>query len=151
MQIRKFKLEDAQEVSSLITRAITERDNKDYTLEQITLSASYYTSEIFCEDIAHKNIYVSTDSGKIIGTATLHKDEIMACFILPEHQRKGIGRAFLSILERDAVLNGLSKVWLVAVLPVVGFYEKLGYHRVGEKMHKDWGKGIIMEKYVRKD
>ncbi|MEK6836465.1 MAG: GNAT family N-acetyltransferase [Nanoarchaeota archaeon] len=151
MAIRRFRMFDVVEIPSLIRRAIIERDNHNYTREQIDSSASYYTAERFCEDLEHKIVYVSTDNEKITGTATLRNDEVMACFILPEYQGRGLGREFVGALERDAVLKGFSNVWLVAVLSAVEFYEKLGYHKTGEKMHRDWGKGIIMGKYVRKD
>ena len=146
MLIRKFRKKDIFQIPSLIRRAIVERDNKNYTKDQIESSASYYGAEKFLEDFSNKTVYVCVDDGKIVGTGTLHKDEIMACFILPEYQGKGIGRELVGILENEAKLKGLLNVWLVAVLSAVGFYEGLGYVKIGEKMHRDWGKGIIMEK-----
>lgn len=146
MQVRKFRKEDISQIPNLIKRAIIERDNHNYTHEQIVLSSSYYTAEKFCEDFDNKIVYVCVDEDKVVGTGTLYKGEIMACFILPEYQGKGIGKEIVMALEKEAIRKGLPKVWLVSVLSAVKFYEKLGYVFVNEKMHRDWGKGMVMEK-----
>lgn len=148
MLVRRFRSEDISQIPELIKRAIIERDNHNYTAEQITLSSSYYTAEKFCQDLDKKGIYVCVDKDKIVGTGTLYDGEVMACFILPEYQGKGIGREIVRTLEKEAKDKGLEKVWLVSVLSAVKFYEKLGYNFVKEKMHRDWGKGIVMEKHL---
>lgn len=148
MLVRRFRSEDLSQIPELIKRAIIERDNHNYTPEQIALSSSYYTAEKFCHDLDKKAVYVCVDENKIVGTGTLYNGEIMACFILPEYQGKGIGKEIVRILEKEAKDSGLEKVWLVSVLSAVKFYEKLGYVFVKEKMHRDWGKGIVMEKIL---
>ena len=149
MEFRLFQRTDAEEISALIRRSIKERDNSEYTLEQIDSLADYYTPDNFCLDRDKKMIYVCVDGSRTVGTATLRDDEVMAVFILPEYQRKGIGTRLMNMLENDAVRGGLYKVWLVAVLPAVDFYEKHGYSFVREKIHPSWGKGIVMEKTLR--
>ena len=150
MEFRIFHAADAREVSALIKRSVKERDNSGYTSEQIDSLAGYYTPENFCKDLEMKVIYVCTDEMRIAGTATLRDDEVMAVFILPEYQRNGIGNKFMDVLEDVAVRKGLYKVWLVAGLSAVNFYEKRGYCFVREKLHPSWGKGIVMEKSLGK-
>lgn len=149
MIVRSFDKSDAQEVSSIIRRAIMERDNRDYTLEQLYSSANYYSAENICSELNKKITYVCLEADKIKGTATLRRDEIMTVFIDPDCQGKGMGIKLMELLENDAVKKGLSRVWLVAWLSAVSFYQKLGYSFVKYKIHSSWGKGIVMEKYVR--
>ena len=89
---------------------------------------------------------MAIEDEKIIGTATLNKDEIMSVFIDPQSQGKGLGKKFMELLEKDAMNKGLSKVWLVAGLSAVSFYEKIGYNFVSNKFHPEWGEARVMEK-----
>ncbi|WP_206019693.1 GNAT family N-acetyltransferase [Pseudomaricurvus alkylphenolicus] len=45
----------------------------------------------------------------------------------------GLGRKVMQALEQAADDAGLDKVWFHAQKSAVGFYEKLGYHCVGEE------------------
>jgi len=119
MLLRKFNEFDAFEVSSLIRRAIIYRDNRGYNLGNIYSIANHYSVENILADLSNKIVYVCVDDDKIVGTATLYKDEIMAVFVLPEYQGKGIGKSFMEILEKDALDKGLFKVWLVSTLSAV--------------------------------
>lgn len=146
MQIRRFNVSDAFEVSSLIRRSIIYRDNRNYSLNNIYSIANHYCVENICAKLEDKIIYVAIEDEKIIGTATLNKDEIMAVFIDPQSQGKGLGKKFMELLEKDAMNKGLSKVWLVAGLSAVSFYEKIGYKFVSDKFHPEWGRAKYMEK-----
>jgi N-acetylglutamate synthase-like GNAT family acetyltransferase len=146
MHIRKFKESDSFELSILSGRAMKERNNEGYTDQQINSIVSYYDFDRFLNNSHNKKVYVCVFDGKIVGTGTLKFNEIMACFILPEYQKKGIGKALASFLEDEAKRDGFSKVWLVSALSAQGFYKKLGYSFVSEKLHPEWGKGIVMEK-----
>lgn len=148
MLIRKFKDEDADEVSSLIRRALIKRDNRAYSLEQLYSICNYYSADCLRSKSKIAEIYVSIDNGLINGVCMLKGDELII-YILPENQRKGLGSKLMLFLENAAISKGLSKAILVAAIPSVEFYKKLGYSFVSEKMHPEWGKGIMMEKKLR--
>lgn len=148
MHIRLFRKSDALRVSKLINRSVRIRDNSGYTKEQIDSLADYYSPKNFCLDLDKKVIYVCAEGNKILGTATLLKDYIMAVFIDPDYQRRGIGKKLMLILEKYALKKCYSKVWLIANFSAVDFYKKLEYFEVGIKMHPDWGKAIVMEKVL---
>ncbi len=150
MLVRRFRVSDAFEVSSIIRCAIMERDNRNYTLEQLYSIANYYSADNMCSELDKRINYVCLEDGEIRGTGTLRGDEIMAVFIDPDYQGKGIGIKLMKILENEAVKKGLNRVWLVAVLSAVSFYEKMGYSFIRYKIHLDWGKGVIMEKHLLK-
>jgi len=148
MHLREFTEKDASEVSSVIRNAIMYRDNRGYTLAQLYAIANHYSSETICSNLQDKKIFVCEENGRIVGTATLNKDELMACFILPEYQGKGIGKKFVKLRENEAKKNGIFRVWLVAALSSYNYYKKLEYSLVSEKNHPSWGKGFIMEKFL---
>lgn len=53
--------------------------------------------------------------------------KIRAFFVDPAHARQGLGRAILERSEAEARLAGFSSLTLMATLPGVPFYERLGY------------------------
>ncbi len=149
MIIRLFRLSDSLIVSSLIGRAVRIRNTLGYTEKQTEALANYYSPENFCLNLKRKIIYVCLEENKIVGTATLRDDELMAVFIEPNYQKLGLGVKLITLLENDAIKKGYSKVWLVSFLSAVEFYKKLGYVSISEKIHPDWGKGIFMEKLLK--
>lgn len=144
MLIREFVKEDAYEVSSLIRRSILERDNRDYSLEQIYSIANYYSPDYLLE-LDDKIIHVATEQELIIGMCMLKTDQFII-YILPGFQKKGIGSKLMDFTEKIALKQGLKKIWGVSTLTAVGFYKKIGYIAIGEKFHPEWGKGIFLEK-----
>ena len=52
---------------------------------------------------------------------------IRAFFVHPEHARKGVARAILSVCEREAQESGFRGLELLSTLPGVKFYESCGY------------------------
>lgn len=146
MEFRNFKESDAEEVSSLIRRSIMNRNNKGYKLSELYSICNYYSADNLRSGINEKHTVVCVDKGKIIGTMTLKADEVKTLFIDPKYQGNGLGTKLMDLLEKEAKDKALSKIWGVAALSAVDFYKARGYVVVGEKLHPEWGKGIIIEK-----
>ena len=70
--------------------------------------------------------------GQLVATGMLDMatGEVGAMFVLPEHGRRGIGRAMLHHLEGIARKNDLETIFLDATLNAVNFYRSQGF--VGE-------------------
>jgi GNAT superfamily N-acetyltransferase len=55
----------------------------------------------------------------------IHLDQL---FILPEHQRKGVGHQILvQILERARTVGLPLRLWVLRINPATKFYERLGF------------------------
>ena len=50
-----------------------------------------------------------------------------------QHQSKGIGKELINFSENLMSTKGLNNILLHAREPVIGFYERLGYEKFGEK------------------
>ena len=50
-----------------------------------------------------------------------------------QHQSKGIGKELINFSENLMNTKGLNNILLHAREPVIGFYERLGYEKFGEK------------------
>lgn len=98
------------------------------------------------------------DSGEIVGFVNggiertgdpVYKGELMAIYILQEHQGKGIGRSLARmVVERLHLLNINSMlVWVLADNPACHFYAALGGKPVYEKELEIGGKPLTEVAY----
>jgi GNAT superfamily N-acetyltransferase len=67
------------------------------------------------------------------GRAVLYLEDL---FVVPEHRKRGIGKAFMAALAKEAVERGCSRFqWAVLDwnAPAIAFYESLG-----ARIEKEW-------------
>lgn len=78
----------------------------------------------------------------------LNNEEIrlMQVAVDSKYQREGVGRAMVSYAEKRAKDAGYSKIIMHAMLSVVHFYEKMGYHQEGDIFEEN---GITFAKMVK--
>ena len=97
MEIRRFKEEDAQEVSEVIRTTIRISNTKDYPAELMDELIASETPEAVLGRSSWTHFYVAGDEGKIIGCGAIgpywgKEDEssLFTIFVLPEYQGKGV-------------------------------------------------------------
>jgi putative acetyltransferase len=88
---------------------------------------------------AGKLVVVERDAG-VVATGALVDDHIVAVFVHPDFQRRGIGAQLMDVLEADARASGRASVHLDVSLPSRPFYERRGY-RLLESCSIDVGGG----------
>jgi len=80
----------------------------------------------------HFLAFIST---RAVGTARLvrrgHGAKIGRMAVLKSYRGKGVGRKLLKGADSAAKKLGAKKIYLHAQVPVIGFYEKLGFRCVG--------------------
>ena len=135
MNIRRFKEEEANEVSDLIRNTIRISNTKDYPLELMKLLIETETPEHVLERASWTHFYVAEDEGKIVGCGAIgpfwgKEDEsgLFTIFVHPEYQRKGVGRAIIETLEKDEYFLRAKRIEIPASITGVPFYLKMGYH-----------------------
>ena len=135
MNIRRFKEEEANEVSDLIRNTIRISNTKDYPLELMNLLIETETPEHVLERASWTHFYVAEDEGKIVGCGAIgpfwgKEDEsgLFTIFVHPEYQRKGVGRAIIETLEKDEYFLRAKRIEIPASITGVPFYLKMGYH-----------------------
>jgi GNAT superfamily N-acetyltransferase len=78
-------------------------------------------------------VAVSHDGAVVCGVGLLRRSGyVHLCYVRPERQRLGVGRAVLSALEARAFFWGIEELRLTSTATARLFYEKLGYLRDGE-------------------
>ena len=135
MNIRRFKEEEAKEVSDLIRNTIRISNTKDYPLELMELLIETETPEHVLERASWTHFYVAEDEGRIVGCGAIgpfwgKEDEsgLFTFFVHPEYQGKGVGRAIIETLEKDEYFLRAKRIEIPASITGVPFYLKMGYH-----------------------
>ena len=135
MNIRRFKEEEANEVSDLIRNTIRISNTKDYPLELMKLLIETETPEHVLERASWTHFYVAEDEGRIVGCGAIgpfwgKEDEsgLFTIFVHPEYQWKGVGRAIIETLEKDEYFLRAKRIEIPASITGVPFYLKMGYH-----------------------
>ncbi len=135
MNIRRFKEEEAKEISDLIRNTIRISNTKDYPLELMELLIETETPEHVLERASWTHFYVAEDAGRIVGCGAIgpfwgKEDEsgLFTIFVHPEYQGKGVGRAIIETLEKDEYFLRAKRIEIPASITGVPFYLKMGYH-----------------------
>ena len=68
--------------------------------------------------------------------------------VLNDLQGKGIGKALMNFAENLARDRGYKKITMHARKPAIGFYEKMGYKRIGTEFEEITIPHYVMEKQL---
>jgi GNAT superfamily N-acetyltransferase len=150
--IRRLDVRDVMEALYVINKSNAEAYRKiippEYFKEPV------FTYEEFLEKFNEMVFYGYELEGKIVGVAALqllneYSGNIRFVYVLPEHQRKGIGTSLIAYIEAEARRLGL-KYLTVPYVDInakwaINFYMKLGY-KVVEKREKPWGYDLFFKK-----
>lgn len=154
MEIRRFREEDAQEVSNVIRTTIRISNTKDYPAELMEELIASETPEAVLGRASWTHFYVACDEGRIIGCGAIgpywgKEDEssLFTIFVLPEYQGKGVGRQLIGTLENDEFFLRAKRIEIPASITGVPFYLKMGYHYKNGITTPDEEHLIRLEKY----
>jgi len=103
-----------------------------------------------------QRFFVFEVDSAIVGVASLEKvNEIEGMvhwvYVLPEHERTGVGTSIMRAVEEEAKKTGLKTLTLFANARApwaLGFYKKLGYKKAGN-LERLCGKDVIFKKIVK--
>lgn len=148
ISLRRFKENDARRVSSVIQNNLVQINSKDYPESVITNMCETFTPAYILKMSRERKMYVALDGDIIVGTGSIDDDTIYSVFVDVKYHGKGIGEKLVGLLEEIASNNGLQHVKLPASITSQKFYERLGYSVVSEVESEEFGRDIIMEKYL---
>lgn len=154
MLIRRFQNDDSAELATVITETLRTTNSKDYSPEYIENDIRCLTAEKLVERAAWTHLYVVCDEDRIIGCGAIgpywgKEDEssLFTIFVLPEYQRKGIGRTIMQTLEQDEYFLRAKRIEIPASITAVHFYRKLGYSYKDGIDHPDDEQLYRLEKF----
>jgi len=150
--VRKLDAKDVMKALSVINKSNAEAYRK--IIPPKYFKEPVFTYAEFLKKFNEMIFYGYELEGKIVGVAALQflsecSGNIRFVYVLPEHQRKGIGTSLITHIEAEARRFGL-KYLIVPYVDInanwaVNFYMKLGY-KVFEKREKPWGCDLFFKK-----
>lgn len=133
-KIRRFRAEDAGEVSALIAKTLRTVNIKDYTEEYIEANISSHSPDVLIERAEQGHMYAAYDDSRIVGCGAIAgywgsttESILLTIFVLPEYQGRGIGKLIIRTLEEDEIFLRAKRIEIPASITAVGFYQKMGY------------------------
>lgn len=133
-QIRRFRVEDAGEVSELIAKTLRTVNIKDYSEEYIEANVSSHSADVLIERAKNGHMYVVYDDSQIVGCGAIAgywgsttESILLTIFVLPEYQGKKIGTLIIRTLEKDELFLRAKRIEIPASITAVDFYKKMGY------------------------
>ncbi len=152
MVIRLAVPHDAHDIARVAIRSIREICGPDYDNDEALLArwCANKTPENMRRWIENPDNYwiVAVENEVIAGTALMTiAGEIKLCYLLPAYLHRGIGKAMLNDLVRNARALGLRKVTLESTRTAREFYKRNGFIELGETL----GMGIIPSFAMERD
>lgn len=130
----KAKLNEVDELVSIIHRCIIEVNSKDYESLDINKFLNEINSEKISSNIISNHFYVAKYYGDIIGMGAVARDSsqesqsyFTSIFINPNYHKMGIGRKIVEYLEKDEWCLNSKLIEIPASKTAHMFYHKLGY------------------------
>ena len=134
VNIRRFKDEDAETVSSLLARNFIEVNSRDYGLEAMEKLAAHHNADWVRQIADESHMYVFERREKIVGVGSIAafwgsetESILLTVFVLPELHGKGIGRTIMKALEADEYFTRAGRIEIPASITATEFYRKFGY------------------------
>lgn len=154
MNIRKFLDKDAKEISALIVTTLRTTNIKDYSSEYIENDVKAFQPQNIIKRASWTHFYVVCDNDKIVGCGAIgpywnKKDEssLFNIFVLPQYQRRGIGRKIIETLEQDEYFFRAKRIEIPASITATPFYIKMGYDYINGIKEPDSEGLIRLEKF----
>jgi putative acetyltransferase len=134
MVVRRMRPEDVSEMHTIHTECLTRTLREPYSDEQIAAWLSGRTPEGYLRaDDSGEHFLVAEEEDVVIGFASWQDDELLALFIHPDEQAKGVRTALLIAAASDTASQGHVIKVVKATLSSVGFYERHGFQVVASQ------------------
>lgn len=134
MYIRRFCPADADAVVRVSELATRITSGRVYGAEFVEEMVRRQTRDYFLTRGEQMHFYVACEHDAVIGCAAIglyRKNPAESClysvFVLPEQQRRGVGRALIETIERDPWFTRARRVVIPASINALHFYQELGY------------------------
>jgi N-acetylglutamate synthase-like GNAT family acetyltransferase len=134
-QLRRATLADAPAISDVIIATLRKSNAQDYPPEVIAMVEQSFSAAAVAHLLARRKVYVATEAGQVVGTASLDVDVVRSVFIAPQYQGRGVGRQLMAAIHAAALGAGLLELKVPSSITAQGFYAALGYAKVRDEFH----------------
>ncbi|BCL39567.1 GNAT family N-acetyltransferase [Nostoc sp. MS1] len=144
--LRPAQQTDAWMLSAIHIAAIKALPTTLYTHEELLAWRNYREKPDAANILKHlqlETLWVAVKGDNVLGFTSYIIDELIALYVHPRYQGRGIGRALVEHFCEQARQQRLDKVITTASLYAEGFYLRLGFIPIQRAPHQ-LGKKIIV-------
>jgi putative acetyltransferase len=129
INIRPYTPTDAAPLTALYRASVHGIASRDYTPQQIRAWAPDFIDEAaFGRKCASKATWVAEIEGRVAGFSDLEPDgHVDMLFVHPDFQRRGVARALLEHIEKEARHIGQSRLYAEASITARPVFEAMGF------------------------
>lgn len=138
MGVKTATIKDAEEIHRIHDEAVRETCKGFYTQEQIDVWLADRSPEKYHQKINSGQMFVAEINNKVVGYGHAIPGEIVAVFVDPTFQDKGLGKQLLEYGLKIA-LKGHKKVKVESTLNAEEFYKKHGFIKIRDDIHIEKG------------
>lgn len=150
MIIRRFKKEDALEISRIIKECFLSLDLGKHTKAGITQQIEYNSPDNLIKRSEKINYYVAEINGKLVGICGFDENKIYTFFVNLHHHKQGIGSKLLQRIIKEAKNKGIKKLTAWSTIYAYPFYIKYGFHRLKEIKLPEGKEDIVLIEMEKK-
>ncbi|MBD2357307.1 GNAT family N-acetyltransferase [Tolypothrix sp. FACHB-123] len=144
--LRPAQPTDARDLSAIHIAAIKALPATYYSQKELLAWRNYRDrpddANLF-KIIQADNFRVAVVDDVVTGFASYIADELIALYVHPKYQGRGIGRILVQHFCEQAMEQGIDRVMTTASLYAEGFYSRLGFSLIARASHY-LSKGIIV-------
>jgi len=149
--IRLFKRADTPAMITLFQRSIREVASDHYTSEQIKVWApDVIEGEAWTKRCQSRPTWLAWSGVQLAGFVDLEGDgHLDLLYVSPDFQRCGVAKLLYQQVEKQAILQGNSKIYVEASLSARGFFEGQGFSVMKEQQVERGGQVLVNFKMVK--
>lgn len=156
IEIVDYNDQYAEAISQIVIRNLLEVNINDYSKEKIDKLVLKFTPDKINEYAKERKVFAAVMGNTPVGTLGVAKswDELegsyifLTIFVLPECQRKGIGRLLIKKGEDYVREIKGTKIAIPSSITSHIFYNKMGYQYRDNNKEPDSFGCIVMDKYL---
>lgn len=130
IEVRKFKEEDAVEVSNVIKQSFRTLISHSYTKESIEDQIEENSPKKIIEKAKKVKYFVAMENEKIVGFGGYSEEKVHTFFVLPKMQGKGIGGKILEKVLSEAKTEGIKSLKCWSTFSAENFYASFGFKKI---------------------
>lgn len=130
MRIRKFRENDAIEVSTIIKKGFQIANAKHYSKESINEQIENNSPQDIIEKSNTVRYFVAVERGKILGIGGFDEERVHTFFVDPKILRKGVGSKIMKRVVTEAAKRGIQTLDCWSTLSAEMFYASCGFFRM---------------------
>lgn len=145
ISIIRAEASDWEPAMELAWKTFLKYEAGDYSREGIDNFLNFISDEKLFKMFLEGSyvLYVAKENEKVVGLTSLRAgNHISLLFVDEAYHRKGIGRELLISIQKSIKSDGVVKMTVNAAPFAVGFYERVGFMKVGGMLETD---GIIYQ------